>query len=164
MQQNLKGYKGHGKSPQERLMLQSVRNETTGCRTMTKVPTSDGYCQLRINGKLVTCHRYAFELAGGTIPEGYQLDHKCCNRRCIEPSHLEAVTSSQNVQRSYDRGRQGNRRILTQLQADEIRARYAAGGITLASLAFKYGISPTHACGIVNFRSWVERSHESVSI
>lgn len=47
-------------------------------------------------------HRLAFELAGGEIPEGHQVDHLCRVRPCGRPSHLEAVTGAVNIQRGHE--------------------------------------------------------------
>ena len=33
----------------------------------------------------------------GTIPEGHEVDHICHVRRCVEPTHLRALTHRQNV-------------------------------------------------------------------
>jgi len=45
-------------------------------------------------------HRWSYEHYVGPIPAGYQIDHLCRNRRCVNPAHLEAVTPRQNVMRS----------------------------------------------------------------
>lgn len=50
-------------------------------------------------GKAVRAHRFAYEDAVGPIPEGKQLDHLCRNRICVNPSHLEPVTSKENTLR-----------------------------------------------------------------
>ena len=42
-------------------------------------------------------HRALWQLATGTVlAEGQELDHLCRRRDCVRPSHLEAVTRSQN--------------------------------------------------------------------
>lgn len=46
--------------------------------------------------KMVRVHRYSFELANGTIPEGSEIDHTCGNRLCVNPAHLRAISHKQN--------------------------------------------------------------------
>lgn len=45
-------------------------------------------------------HRVSYRLAKGEIPDGYQIDHLCRVRHCVNPDHLEAVTPWANVMRS----------------------------------------------------------------
>lgn len=46
-------------------------------------------------------HRWAWEHLVGAMPEGMQLDHLCRNTLCVNPDHLEVVTASVNVARSF---------------------------------------------------------------
>lgn len=44
-------------------------------------------------------HRVSYSVFVGEIPDGMVIDHLCRNRRCINPAHLEAVTSKENNMR-----------------------------------------------------------------
>lgn len=66
----------------------------------TKNRKGDRYGQFKVDGKGVLAHRFAYELLIGPIPKGYTIDHVkergCTNTLCVNPSHLEAVTSRVN--------------------------------------------------------------------
>jgi len=42
-------------------------------------------------------HVVAYELVYGPVPTGLVLDHLCRNPRCVNPDHLEAVTTRVNI-------------------------------------------------------------------
>jgi hypothetical protein len=44
-------------------------------------------------------HRLVYEAARGPIPVGLVCDHLCRNRGCVNPEHIEPVTSGENVRR-----------------------------------------------------------------
>lgn len=44
-------------------------------------------------------HRVVYEMEKGPIPSGLQIDHLCRNRRCVNPAHMEPVTSRANTLR-----------------------------------------------------------------
>lgn len=44
-------------------------------------------------------HIVAFNLTAGDVPDGLELDHLCCVRQCVRPSHLEPVTRLENLAR-----------------------------------------------------------------
>lgn len=78
---------------------------TNGERTCWewKRSLSTGYGQIHVvgQGKRVYAHRVVWEMLNGPVPEGKELDHLCRNRCCINPAHLEPVTHSLNVRRSF---------------------------------------------------------------
>jgi len=73
--------------------------KTNTCWFWTGYITKYGYGHISMNGHLQRVHRIAYELLVGKIPEGFQLDHLCRNRDCVNPKHLEVVTSKINVLR-----------------------------------------------------------------
>ncbi len=59
-----------------------------------------GYAQIGGNRRTLLAHRVAYEFCIGPIPPGLQVDHLCCNRGCVNPKHLEPVTSGENTRRA----------------------------------------------------------------
>lgn len=68
--------------------------------------TRAGYGCLKHQGKMVGCHRLSFLIHNGSIPDGLFVCHKCDNRLCVNPHHLEAISHRQNVIDGVYRGRQ----------------------------------------------------------
>ena len=76
------------------------------CWLWTAGQNGNGYGYFHLNGRHVLAHRVAYELLVGPLPQwnGHkppeiQLDHICRVRHCVNPAHLELVTSSENVRR-----------------------------------------------------------------
>lgn len=62
---------------------------------------SDGYVRIlnkprAEGGRLVMRHRWFWELYNGPIAEGYEVDHKCKNRRCFNTEHLQLLTHTEH--------------------------------------------------------------------
>ncbi len=70
------------------------------------VPVPLGYGQFSADRRSRRAHRWSYEHFVGPIPEGLEIDHLCRVRHCVNPSHLEPVTRSENMQRAPLRGRQ----------------------------------------------------------
>lgn len=85
------------RTPRVRLLEKTEKTDT--CWLWAGSLTTGGYGQLSIAGRLTQAHRLAYELYVGAIPEGFQIDHLCRVRHCVNPDHLEAVTQAENIRR-----------------------------------------------------------------
>ena len=72
----------------------------------------DGYGSFGTGGRrVVGAHRVAYTLLVGPIPPGLTIDHLCWNVACVNPSHMELVTNSENVRRSWANQRRRSTRL-----------------------------------------------------
>jgi hypothetical protein len=83
--------------------------KTSGCWIWKAARTGAGYGSFRLDGRMQTAHRVAYEQVKGPIPEGMVLDHLCRNRACVNPDHLEVVSVGENTRRG-DAGGAAQRR------------------------------------------------------
>jgi len=72
----------------------------SGCWLWTGALARGGYGKTYIAKRTTIAHRAAFEILIGPVPDGLELDHLCRTKCCINPLHLEPVTSTENNRRA----------------------------------------------------------------
>lgn len=77
----------------------------TGCWLWRAGFDSMGYGNLIIDRRTWRAHRAMWVASGRELLDGFELDHLCCVKRCVNPDHLEQVTHSENMLRHYARQR-----------------------------------------------------------
>lgn len=76
-----------------------VLHPTMGTCWQWTGPLYLGYGRCSYKGKNQGAYRASYIHFKGAIPPNLTLDHLCRNRACINPSHLEPVTTGENVLR-----------------------------------------------------------------
>ena len=109
-----------------------------------------GYGVFHIKGKTIGAHRLSYMLVKGDIPKGYDLDHLCRNRCCVNPSHLEVVTRRENILRGDT------------LPAKNAKKTHCSKGHLLPELKLVGGhwIRPCSICNREYIRLFIQKSHQ----
>jgi len=98
--------------PVNTALLKQIRSKCTEDSTRRVLELSALGERLRLRQHSPTCvrdgrrerydpgSRLAYTALKGAIPEGYEVDHLCKNKACLNGWHLEAVTPSVNRERN----------------------------------------------------------------
>jgi len=160
----------------------------SGCWTHVTSVSSSGYGQVSIDGVLWGIHRYSYFIHNGKpeLPKGFHVAHKCDNKECCNPEHLELITHEQNCKDAVARirtikpkkekregnfhatsgsikpgeqlGEANNNAILNWDKVRAIRSRHKAGLKygELKKMAEEYGVKYITIQRIVANTLWVE--------
>ena len=132
------------------------KNGTNGCWDWTSYVNKKGYGI--ISGK--KAHRVSWEFYNDKkIRNGYEIHHKCENKKCVNPAHLQEMTKSEHSSLSNkgkigQRGEKHKNSKLKEWQVLEIRAKYATGNYSQRQLAKEYNVSQTTIFFILNKKAW----------
>lgn len=80
-------------------ILSQTKVEAGGCWVWQGRKSRNGYGRISVRGVERAVHRVTFMLFGGVLFDQEVVDHRCRNRSCCNPEHLEAVTVRENTRR-----------------------------------------------------------------
>ena len=151
-----------------------VAKKADGCWLWTAGRDKDGYGVFQTSGKQVRSHRFAWQFANGSIPQGLLVCHTCETPACCNPAHLFVGTHDVNVADKVAKDRQargdkcGSRLYperrphgeqhssskLSAAQVSAIRRRYIPGLVSMHSLALEFAVSPQGISKIIRRVTW----------
>lgn len=83
----------------EQRFMAKVQKTPNGCWHWTAAKDNKGYGRFAAGGRNNQAYAWAYRHFVGPVPEGFELDHTCRNRACVNPAHLEPVPHKVNVLR-----------------------------------------------------------------
>lgn len=128
---------------------------------------NDGYGKFWFIDYSIPSHRFSWFLANGKIPKDQPfICHTCDNPKCVNPAHLFAGDSDDNILDMMFKGRTllGERNSATTLKKEDvfqIRSLYASGGTTSRRLAKQFGVAKSTILRIIHGKTWAHLQHHS---
>lgn len=152
------GASSHYKTPDEAFLARAIA-KNSGCVEWSGSKDKKGYGQLRIGGKLVKAHRYAWSRVNGAIPKGKVVLHMCDNPKCVNVLHLSVGTQLENVADMDAKGRRINNQPKgaangnSKLTDNDVRA-IRCDNRRQVDIAKTYGIAQTVVSKIKLHQAW----------
>ena len=115
---------------------------------------SHGYGQGTIPGtgiRVTTAHRISYMAFNGPIPDGMLVQHKCDNKWCVNPDHLELGTDLTNAVDKQIKGRAAKKLAPTDVMT--IR-RLVVDGRPVGAVAREFGVSQRLVQRIRDLHVW----------
>jgi hypothetical protein len=131
---------------------------TTGCWNWTRFISKEGYGRGGRDVGEAFAHRAAYRREHGPIPDRHVVHHKCHNRACVNPDHLELMEKEEHARLHRGlQGRQGPRASLTEEQVRELRRAPREYGVqTRFARAWKVSVKAVNQAMNGRTYAWVK--------
>jgi len=74
------------------LTTKFIIDQTTNCWLFTGGKDNKGYGNVKVNKKVYKAHRFFYVWLRGQLKSELELHHKCENKACVNPQHLQPIT------------------------------------------------------------------------
>jgi len=64
---------------------------------------TDGYGMVHHEGRMTRAHRFVLSVCEGLDIGGLHVHHRCANKLCVNPEHLEAMSASEHARLEHPR-------------------------------------------------------------
>lgn len=131
-----------------------------GCWRYTGGLNGAGYGNIWDEGRTRSAHVVSFEIHNGPVPEGLSVLHSCDYKPCINPDHLFAGTTQDNIDDMINKGRDGfkgvrnGRAVLSEGEVISIKELLASNIFSCQSIADKFNVSRPTIAAIKSGRNW----------
>lgn len=145
-------------------LMSRTEKTTRGCFEWLGRIEENGYVKVSYHGRPSWAHRVVYELANAESPGSLDVMHKCDNRRCINPNHLELGTRADNMMdclikdRWHTEARMKAPRSARKLAPSHVMAIRTKdrNGESSKSIAKEFGIDCTMVRMILNLKMWAD--------
>lgn len=132
-----------------------IRARLNGCVEWIGPITASGYGRMFGLG---AAHRFSYKMYIGGIPPTSVVRHKCHNRKCCNPAHLDVGTHLQNMKDAVDanrivKGSNHPRARLNEEEVEEIKLKLILS-YPQKEIAKQFGVSPSCIHRISIGRNW----------
>lgn len=133
----------------------------SGCWLWTGAVQGGGYGSFSFEGKIQKAHRVSHQIFKGQIPDGLDVMHSCDVRCCVNPTHICAATTLENIADMWRKwrgnpakGERNSHAKLTAFGVTYIREMHFLVGKTTKEIADKFQISTSQVRRVIRGDGW----------
>mgnify|MGYP001566972206 CR=1 FL=1 len=152
-------YVGLSRPFADRVWEKVAQGEADSCWPWTGALFSNGYGHMADGRRSLLAHRVVYELTYGPINDDLVVSHRCDQKFCCNPAHLETKPQRGNLEDAVERGliavgAYASGAKLSEPEAIEARDLYLAG-LSQEKIAQRFGVSAGAIQGLVEGKTWV---------